>query len=242
MKNVFFLFLLTVICSCSNDLESRLDTLGTNIQGREIVKDNVIACAASNEDSEKVSIYFYPRDGATNMQCYSTNTANDDKNNYGNYKLINLPISDVFNGYLMKFDGQFDAEKWVIVTFEESGKIHLSNPIRLKHLSKETEYLPENIEIQTNTQMPIFTWQDGAYTDSKIYFQVVSNSQSNLLSGTYTFAKTFTYYNLNNVVLNITTNTPPELQNETDYVFNLMGVSEDNWVNLFSIKPFALQF
>ncbi|WP_291867037.1 hypothetical protein [Maribacter sp.] len=242
MKNTFFFVLIGLFFSCSNDLELVEGTLEQYIKRKEFVVDNVIACAASNENSETVSIYLYPREGATNIQCYTTETANTDKDDFRNYTKLNLPLSEVFNGYLMKFDGQFENEKWVIVTFEEAGKTHLSNPIRLKHLSKATEYSPENIEIQTNTQMPVFTWQDGTYTDSKIYFQVVANSQSNLISGTYTYDTMFTYYNLDNVVLNVTTGVPPELQKDTNYTFNLMGVSEDNWVNLFSIKPFVLQF
>ena len=58
---------------------------------------------------------------------------------------VSAPLSNIFNGYLKKFEIGATEEKWVIVAFDEGGKIHLSNPIRLKHLSKPTEYLPQNI-------------------------------------------------------------------------------------------------
>jgi len=41
-----------------------------------------------------------------------------------------------------------------------------------------------------------------------------------------------------NVVLNITRETPPQLDPEQSYQFTLMGVSEDNWVNLLVQKEF----
>ncbi|WP_400070669.1 hypothetical protein [Zobellia russellii] len=114
-------------------------------------------------------------------------------------------------------------------------KYILSNPIRLKQLSKPTEYISKNIKVGSlETGKRLFTWEDGKYTDSKIYFQVVSDDAGNLLSGTYTFENNFQYYDLDNVVLNITNDTPPALKAEADYTFTLMAVSEDNWVNLFS--------
>lgn len=88
--------------------------------------------------------------------------------------------------------------------------------------------------------MPLFSWQDGVYTDSVIYFQVVSDVTGDLLSGTYTTAKQFQYYNVDNVVLNITRTTPPILVPDSDYKFTLMAVSEDNWVNLISQLNFKL--
>ena len=89
--------------------------------------------------------------------------------------------------------------------------------------------------------MPNFSWEDGSYSDTKIYFQVVSDDENNLISGTYTFESMFQFYDLENVVLNITKGTPDMLERSADYNFTLMGVSEDNWVNLFSQKSFRIQ-
>lgn len=242
MKNYILFICCILFVSCSEDLVETKETLQSNIDGKNIVVDNVIACAASGKNESKVSIFLYPRPGATNIQCYATATEDFDKNNYRNYKKVNASLSNIFNGYLMKFDVDFDSEKWVIVTFDEEDKTHLCNPIRLKQFTKPTEYLVDNVTIDASTQMPNFIWEDGSFLDTKIYFQVISNTQNNLLSGTYTYEKQFVYYNLDNVILNVTRDNPPELNNNTNYNFTLMGVSEDNWVNLFSEKTFTTQF
>ena len=73
--------------------------------------------------------------------------------------------------------------------------------------------------------------------ENVIYFQVISDTDNNLISGTYTIEKNFTFYDLDNVVFNITDpNANPTLEPNKTYNFTLMGVSEDNWVNLFMEK------
>ena len=228
--------------SCSTDAENILTpTLDTSLASKKVVLDNVIACAASNADDDKISVFFYPRIGATNMQYFETPDASFDKNDFKNYTAEVVPIFDVFNGYLKRFEISSNNEKWVIISFDEAGETHLSNPIRLKQNTKPTEYLPQNITVDASSPMPNFSWQDGLYTDTKIYFQVISNDVNNLLSGTYTFDKKFEYYSLENVVLNITNGTPPTLMAKASYNFTLMGVSEDNWVNQFSMASFSIE-
>ena len=231
-----------LILSCSTDALNIENSLNDTLSSKQIVFDNVIACAASsNSDTNEISVFFYPRPGATNIQYYETEDAKVDKNDFNNYLPVIVPLTDVFNGYLKKFEISSTIEKWVIVSFDEAGQTHLSNPIRLKQNTKPTEYLPQNISTNTSSNMPNFSWQDGRFMDTKIYFQVISDADNNLLSGTYTFEKQFQYYSLDNVVLNITKGTPPNLEAETSYDFTLMGVSEDNWVNLFSVVPFTIE-
>lgn len=241
MARIAALLILVLFVCCSTDKVDGEDTLVSFLDGKELVLDNVIACAASNMNDKKMSVFFYPRTGASNIRYYETINALVNKNDFENYKAFNYPLVDLFNGYLKKFEIEGSAEKWVIITYDEGGKTHLSNPIHLKQNSKPTEYLPTNIMVNTLTDMPLFTWEDGIYDDTKIYFQVVSNAQDNLLSGTYTYEKTFRYYDLQNVVLNITKNTPPALKTNNRYRFTLMGVSEDNWVNQFSIVDFEIK-
>lgn len=70
---------------------------------------------------------------------------------------------------------------------------------------------------------------------------MVSDAAGNLISGTYTEQKHFQFYNLSNVVMNIhDVRPPPTLQTNATYTFTLMGVSEDNWVNLMAMKPFTI--
>jgi len=239
MRSFICFVLLVLAVSCSSDLENQDITLEDGLKGRTTVLDNVIACAASNQNDDLVSVFFYPRTGATNIRYYETEDLNVSKNDFDEYYRLEIPSFNVFNGYLKKFEVAVSQEKWVIVTFQEGGETHVSNPIRLKHFTKPTQYASQNIKIDSiETGMPIFSWEDGEYTDSEIYFQVVSDASDNLLSGTYTYENSFQYYNLDNVVLNITTENPLTLKSESTYNFTLMAVSEDNWVNLISEKEF----
>jgi len=243
-KHFLFYFLLPfLVVSCDSDDNQPLTdtTLETTLINREFVLDNVIACAASNENLNAISVFLYPREGVNNISFYETVSLETDKNDFSTYLKGEGELIDVFNGYLLKYEIASEQEKWVIVTFEEEGIIHLSNPIRLKPNTKPTEYLPDNITVDANSSMPIFTWEDGIANDSKIYFHVVSDEHGNLLSGTYTFEKMFQYYNLENVVLNITETEPPALEIDSNYGFTLLAVSEDNWVNLFSEITFEVQ-
>jgi hypothetical protein len=224
--------------SCSNDKEE-LTTLATYLETREPVMDNVIACAASNQADDLVSVFLYPRSRATNISYFEATSDAIDKDNFESYEPITAPLSDVFNGFMKKFDVAITEEKWVIVTFEEENKIHVSNPIRIKNRTKPTEYSPENVNIQENSTNPLITWEDGLYNDTIIYFQVISDADNNLLSGTYTVDQFFRYYELDNVVLNITPVEPPDLQPNSNYDFTLLAVSEDNWVNLFVERSFV---
>jgi len=231
-----------LILSCSTDAEKLLaPTLDSAIASKEVVVDNVIACAASNAEDDLISVFFYPRPGTTNFKYFETVDVSVDKNDFENYIPVDFPIRDVFNGFLKKFEISSVNEKWVIIAFDEGGKTHLSNPIRLKQDTKPTEYITLNVSVEASTNMPNFSWQDGRFSDTKIYFHVVSDIANNLLSGTYTFERNFQYYNLDNVVLNVTKGTPPTLKPGTSYNFTLLGVSEDNWVNLFSEVPFQIE-
>ena len=90
--------------------------------------------------------------------------------------------------------------------------------------------------------MPLFSWRDNFVSDNAIYFQVLTTQQGDLLSGTYTNQNKFQYYKLDNVVLNITKQEPPVLQRGTAYLFTLMDVSRDNWVNVVTFnKRFTVE-
>ncbi len=224
-------------CKNDNDIIIPDDSL-FNLVTKNIVKvDNVIACASSSDMEDAIIAYLYPRPGATDIRYFETTTINDDKNDYLKYKQVSLETQDFFGGHIKAFTRTTSQEKWVIITFFENNELHLSNPIRLKHRTKPTEF-SDKTTIQ-NSVMPIFNWEDGIYDDNKIYFQVVSQENNDFLSGTYTFQKQFQFYKLDNVVLNVTEQTPPQLTPGNMYNFTLMGVSEDNWVNLLIRKNFT---
>ncbi len=241
MFRVCFFLIGFSMLSCSTDAISTEENQENSLTNRELVLDNVIACAANNENDDLISVFFFPRPGTTNFQYFETENETVDKNDFANYTAIDFPIVDVFNGFLKKFEISSTNEKWVIVAFDEEGVTHISNPIRLKQLTRPTEYITENVAVDASSTMPIFSWEDGLFDDNAIYFHVLTELSNDFISGTYTFEKNFQFYNLDNVVLNITPEPPRDLEVGETYNFSLLGVSEDNWVNLFSELPFQIE-
>lgn len=227
-----------VLMSCSEDNDDMLQTLATYIEGNTFETGAVIACAASDKNSGDILTFYYLEEGATDIRYYETNNDQVDSNIFLNYTRVLQNSTPFFNGYLGMFTQSSANEKWIIITFKLDGEIKISNPIRTKQFYKPTVW---NDEVAINQQapgMPNFVWIDNPVGDNAIYFQVVSDENNNLLSGTYTFENQFQYYNTNNVVLNITTEAPPNLILNENYNFTLMDVSKDNWVNWVIQKLF----
>ena len=243
MKYVKFLIICVfVFSSCEKDSDDTIfETLSSYINNRTYELGAVIACAASEEDSNAILTFYYPEVGATNIRFYKTVNADVDKLDFSKYTQDFLESEPFFNGYLGKFTESDSEEKWIIITFELNGEIKISNPIRSKQITKPTVWTDAVTIDQTQLGMPNFIWEDNAVGDNAIYFQVISDNQNNLLSGTYTYENHFQYYNTSNVVLNVTTQTPPLLTAGDNYNFTLMDVSEDNWVNWVVLKTFELQ-
>ncbi|MDO5971859.1 hypothetical protein Q4Q35_18815 [Flavivirga aquimarina] len=236
-KIVYALIILNIFSCSSNDDES--PNLASYLEGDIFEVGAVIACAASDNETKDILTFYYPEEGATNIRYYETVHAQVDNSDFSNYTQILLQSTPFFNGYLGKFTQAASTEKWIIVTFELDGEIKISNPIRTKQISKPTVW-SDDVEInQDESGMPNFTWVDDPVGDNAIYFQVISDDQNNLLSGTYTYQNYFQYYDTSNVVLNITTETPQPLVLNNTYNFTLMDVSEDNWVNFVINKTFT---
>lgn len=234
--------ILCVVFSCSKNVDNEFSTtLSSYVNEQKFELGAIIACAASEENTNNILTFFYPEEGASNIRFYETVNAEVDKSDFSNYKQTLIKSEPFFNGYLGRFTQSDSVEKWIVITFELDNEIKISNPIRSKQISKPTVWTDAVTINQSEATMPSFTWQDNAAGDNAIYFQVISDSQNNLLSGTYTNENTFQYYNTNNVILNITTQTPPNLIHDNTYNFTLMDVSEDNWVNLVVQKMFQLQ-
>jgi hypothetical protein len=243
MKVLKLIIALSIITSCSNndDTVIAINILSDYVNGRIIETGAVIACAASEENTNVVLTFFYPEEGATNIQYFETEDETAVNSNFENYKRVRLESSPFFNGYLQFFKTTPSVEKWIVITYELDGEVKLSNPIRTKQLVKPTVWNDEVVINQNEALMPQFSWEANAFGDNAIYFQVVSDAENNLISGTYTYENQFQYYDLSNVVLNITEGTPPTLINNTNYNFTLMDVSLDNWVNLVVQKPFITE-
>lgn len=211
------------------------------------VSGRVIACAGGGDavsmgdKAFPVSIYFYPIPGATNFHYFESDSPDIDPKDSTRYRERSLEIAPVFNGYLRRFKrGPVADELWGLVSYEAGGRLLLSNPIRLKLASKPTQMANDLVTMEPHGTTPKFEWQDGRVNENAIYFQVVSDTAGDLISGTYTEQRHFQFYNLTNVVFNIhDIQPPPTLRAATTYTFTLMGVSADNWVNLMAQKQFA---
>ncbi len=220
---------------CPFSLCAYLDNL-TGLQ-----RANLIACSASDKDNPGiVYTFYYPLPGAQEDAFFEADSSIDKPEAYAYYCQRSLPQEEVFNGYLKRFVRQQGKEAFSVVTYKRGDTLHLSDPIRFKQQTKPTVW---NDQVQITFRSPLeptFTWTDQGISDNVIYFQVISDESGRLLSGTYTYTQTFTYYDTSNVVLNVTRQTPPPLESGKSYRFTLMAVSEDNWVNLVIEKDFSL--
>lgn len=249
MKNIKYLCIAFLIIACNQDDANTnadeatllIETLADLVAQNNVQIDNVIACASGSENPNETIAYVYPRPGASDLRYFETVDATVDKNDFELYTPVDIESEDFFNGFLRTFTVQSQEEKWVIISFQEDGDLHISNPIRLKHLTQNTILTDEVAIDQSQEAMPLFSWENITNQEDAIYFQVVSDENNDLLSGTYTFEDNFRYYELDNVVLNITQETPPELVIDDPYGFLLMGVSEDNWVNVLAQRTFVAQ-
>jgi len=228
--------------SCTNDSDEQNDSNLLNYLNNSTFETGaVIACAANDQNEGDILVFYYPEANATNIRLYETNGIDVNNTDFSNYMRLEISPLPFFNGYLEKVVVRPNTEKWIIVTYERDNDIKISNPIRTKQVVKPTVW-SSNVEIdQRQSEMPIFSWLDNEFQDNAIYFQVVSDAQDELLSGTYTFENQFQYYNTDNIVLNITEEIPPSLTVGMTYNFTLMDVSEDNWVNQVSVISFIAE-
>jgi hypothetical protein len=246
---LLFLFLLN---SCDEELNDQADnpfclgqTDSRNLSqftdfygGRE--QKSIIACAASDKDNPMLTrVFFYPIPGANNYTYFEQFDIQADALNYKSYCEQASTSEPFFNAYLRFFETNETAIK-TIVSYIDQTDFYVCDPIQLKASQKPTQY-SDSVSIGfPSPTVPTFSWTDEGITDNVIYFQVISDAQGNLLSGTYTTEKTFTYNDFSNVVLDINQTQPPALESGKNYRFTLMAVSDDNWVNLVIEKGFSL--
>lgn len=207
---------------------------------------DLVACAGGKEGGllgsrmEPTDVLFYPIQGAEDFRYFEAENVADSAD-FSKYIAKPLTSEPIFNAYLWKFNNEsFSGERMGVVTYTTSGNLHVSTPIRLKTNVKPTEVNSDLVQVFENGLTPSFTWTDGLIEENVIYFHVISDTDNNLISGTYTIEKEFTFYDLSNVVFNITDpTTNPMLEPNSDYKFTMMGVSEDNWVNLLIEREFS---
>lgn len=234
------ILIILVFLSCTKDPSTPVikSNLGDYLEENSafgLVKDSLIACAVGGENvllttpDFPISILFYPKGDASDFRYFETENGNVDPSDYSNYEYLELNNFPVFNGYLRGFERPETDDRWGLVTYLKDGELNISNPIRIKYQEKPTEDNPSLLEVNSVAPLsPLFTWSDGMIDENVIFFQVVLDKNGNLLSGTYTLQNQFQFYDLSNVVLNITAmQQAPNLSPNEEYTFVLMGVSED---------------
>ena len=204
--------------------------------------ENTLAFGASSSASQSTSyVYYYPLIGASDFRYYETDNVTVDETDFNNYKRKNFTDAAVFGGKLRRYSRTDDAETWAIVTYVIDDTLYKSDPIKIKNQTKPTEWISDVTIDYPQTLMPKFTWTDGNILENVQYLQMIVDSEDSFLSGTFTTEKTFQYYNNANVSSFIHTETPPALILDAQYNFTLMGLSNDNWVNLVIQKSFTAE-
>lgn len=253
-KHLFYIMLFSLFFfSCKKDDFSQLpNTLQVDIEEQSNLTpfNELVACAAGGQegfmDDEDfpLSMFFYPELNASNFKYYETENGDDDPNNLNLFLEKDASHEPLFNGFLRRFFlPKPEKDVWARVSFVANDTLWYCKPVRLKYFEKPTQYAPELCQVDlTNSVEPVFNWQEGIADDNFIYFQVISDENNDALSGTYTNDLSFQYYYLDNVVFNVTRSGQVKpLQIGATYNFTLMGVSNDNWVNLIIDKKFEVQ-
>jgi hypothetical protein len=235
--------------ACKKELSSNIASYGLKAymdSKAHMPTGNLIACAGGNSSSfmgdanNPISVFFYVEEGAENFQYFETNSINVDENDFNNYFPKDYEMTVLFKGIMRKFNHpSVDSERWGIVTYEKDGAVHLCDPIRIKAAVAPTEDISPIVTIIESGVNTEFDWMFENEPNNEIYFSIVSDQDDNLLSGVYTYEKNWTFYNLSNVVLNVTPGTvAPSLMPDSDYNYTMMGVSGDNWIHTIALRSF----
>jgi hypothetical protein len=205
-------------------------------------RDRLLAFAGNaNGNKNTTYIYFYPVEGAFNYRYYETENVELNSADFSNYRRRSLTDTPQFGGKFRRFSNASSDEVWCLVTYIAAGKLHISDPIRTKNNTRETEWATEVDIDYSETLKPKFTWTDGTFIENETYFQVFTQSDDTFLSGTFTAEKTFQYNTDSNVILEIHTETPPSLVIDETYTLYVFGLSVDNWLNLVIQKSFTAE-
>ncbi|WP_405609247.1 hypothetical protein [Polaribacter sp. Asnod1-A03] len=203
------------------------------------IEESIAFAASNSSDNSLTYVYYYPLVGASAYRYYETDNADVDETDFSNYRRKDLSDAAVYGGKLRRYLREDDDnEGWCIVTYIIGDVLYKSEPVRIKSQTSPTEWSTEVTITYPQTLMPQFTWTDGTATTSEKYLEILTNSDSEVLSATFTTDKTFQYYNDANVISYIHTDTPPTLIFSDEYDIAILGLSSDNWVNLFIQETF----
>lgn len=247
---LFALTLTIALSSCSDDdCCANVQSLQSQIVefGSEQAENTLVACAAGGHTVDgtaaPLSMFYYPLTGATDFRYYVM-SGTTDTSDLSQFIYQEEEREELFGGFLQRFildDAETDF--WARVSYRVGDAFYYCKPVHVRVNEQPSEFLPENAVINLDEPLhPVITFEDGLATDNIIYFHVISDENKNAISGTYTTEKMWRFYDLSNVVFNVTPEDwNPELQIGETYNYTLMGVTADNWVNLIAEKSFVAE-
>jgi len=213
------------------------------INALTVQPDSLIACAFSGDfaflptglpDRARVLAYAYHPEAdflyfrstdvlsaATDLSRYDFTAGNGTRSVANGFFEV-LPVEQPEAG----------EEELFIVGFVKGSKLYVSNPISLKGADLPTAAFPGELSIDSSQPVnPAFSWSNTP-GNNVIFFHLLTDMAGNVVSGTYSTETNFSYYNLSNVVLNVSPGTPPaSLFTGDSYRMTVMGVGPNNWVN-----------
>lgn len=243
MKSVLIFMVALLIFSCNKKAaQSDLEQFISENSGKS--EDYLIACAAGNLDAfmgnsdRPIRIFFYNVDGASSATLYVKSNEGE-KEEYRYYSRVDEAAETLFNGRMGFFSVSNNlAGKWVIVSYTSESNYHVSDPILLRADTHPTVDISNKIVFEGDSLQPEFNWHADPVKGNVIYFSLISNSADDFVSGVYTTEKNWNFYDVSNVVLNVTPTSNPTLNAQESYVYTNMGVGKDNWVRTFGTKLF----
>lgn len=206
--------------------------------------DSLIACAFSGDhaflpqglgaDVRILSYSYFPEGDFLYFHSTDRVAASSDLSHYIYRRALGARnvASGFFEAIPMVQPAAGTFERMIVVRVIE-GRIYLSNTIFIKGIDELTASFSGDLAIEDEPQgTPRFIWPESP-GDNVIYFQLLTDGNDQVVSGTYTVEPEFTYYQTDNVVLNVSPGTPPTSLPATNGPFRMtvMGVGANNWVN-----------
>ncbi|GAB5417939.1 MAG: hypothetical protein Crog4KO_23130 [Crocinitomicaceae bacterium] len=243
MRILTILLGLFILTSCNKKPEqSELEEFIAENQGR--TEDFLIACAAGDingfmgSTERPISVFFYNVDDASSAMLY-VKSEEGGKDEFCYYSRAEEIPESMFNGRMGRFSVSTEYNgKWVIVVYNTGDTYNVSDPIFIRADTHPTVDISSKIITQGSGSQPQFNWLSDFVKGNVIYFSLISNANNDFVSGVYTKEKYWNFYDLSNVVLNVTPTMNPTLDTQESYTYTNMGVGEDNWVRTFGSVAF----
>lgn len=204
--------------------------------------DDLVACAAStlvlSMDFPPVHtmVYYKTVEGQGDIKVWYSEAFSQDFSKYQEITVNDVRIHNNFMGSALM---NLQSGSIIVSTSTEDEFIY-SKPIEI--LSDEiTTVIHTDVEVDlANGLNPFFTWPESTVDSESIYFHlIVDMVNDDAITGTYSYENTFTFYDLNNVVFNVTEKENPELLSNTNYLMQVMHVSDNNYVTKITRAEFT---